>query len=476
MIASQPEVFQVLRQFNPWWEGSSIPDLPTWRRSAFSDLELWIKDPPARRAILLSGARQVGKTTILLQLVRSILSDRINPGQVLYATFDHPILKLIGLEKTLEAWREFAPPSGELEFLLLDEIQFCQGWQTWLKHQMDFEKRRRIVVTGSATPLQTEEPESGVGRWRTVQLPTLSFMEYLQIKGIETPPLPAIESLSNLFGFSTSDFNRISVTAKPLVGHFNEHLLRGGFPQTALVESIPTAQRLLREDIVEKVLKRDMTALFGVRRVLELEKLFLYLCLHDGGILDIAVLCRDLELNKATVTRFIALLDAAHLIHKLPPHGYGKEVLRGKNKVYLSDPAIPGSVLLKGKSLLEDSPKLAVAVESAFIKHLVTRHPQESIGFSYWRGKGSEEVDIVAEVEGEVIPFEIKHRRSGVGIGDLKGLESLCRKRNPPRAYVVTREMIDFGPLPKLGETEVLRIPASLACYWLSRPEIVHPH
>ena len=53
-----------------------------------------------------------------------------------------------------------------------------------------------------------------------------------------------------------------------------------------------SAQKLLREDIVDKLLKRDMTALYGVRRVLELEQTFLYLCLHDGGLLDMADLSK----------------------------------------------------------------------------------------------------------------------------------------------------------------------------------------
>ena len=70
------------------------------------------------------------------------------------------------------------------------------------------------------------------------------------------------------------------------MAHFHEDPLRGGFPQCALVPNVELAQKLLREDIVDKVLKRDMTALFGVRRVLELEQTFLYLCLHDGGLLD----------------------------------------------------------------------------------------------------------------------------------------------------------------------------------------------
>ena len=148
--------------------------------------------------------------------------------------------------------------------------------------------------------------------------------------------------------------------------HFHEYLLRGGFPQTALVDSIPMAQKLLREDIVDKALKRDMTALFGVRRVLELEKTFLYLCLHDGGILDMPSLCSSLGVKKATANSFLDVLEAAHLIYKLPPYGYGKEILRARYKIYLADAAIAGSVLLRGKLLLEDRAKLGAAVETAF--------------------------------------------------------------------------------------------------------------
>jgi predicted AAA+ superfamily ATPase len=75
------------------------------------------------------------------------------------------------------------------------------------------------------------------------------------------------------------------------------------------------AQKLLREDIVDKVLKRDKTALFGVRRVLELEQVFLYLCLHDGGLLDFPALCSALEAKRPTVSSYIDLLEATHLIH-----------------------------------------------------------------------------------------------------------------------------------------------------------------
>jgi predicted AAA+ superfamily ATPase len=473
MIAPSQEIFSVLRQYNPWWESGAIRDLPGWRRAAFSELLLWLKDPPAPRAILLSGARQVGKTTLILQAIEELLARGVRPERILYATFDHPLLKLIGLEGVLNVWREIQPRSEETEYILLDEIQYTQNWQTWLKHQVDFEKRARIAVTGSAVPLETESLESGVGRWHTIRLATLSFSEYLQIQGIQLPNLPEVDSLAEIFSWSPADLIRTGETARPLVAHFHEYLLRGGFPQTALIESVTLAQKLLREDIVDKVLKRDMTALFGVRRVLELERTFLYLCLHDGGLLDIQALCTQLGLKKPTVSRFIDLLEAAHLIYRLPPYGYGKEILRGKFKIYLADPAIAGSVLLKGRSLLEDEIRLGAAAETAFFKQVFARYYQTGVSFTYWRGRKSLEVDILAEAQLRLIPFEVKYSRSTVQESDLKGLRLLCEEKEIPRGYVITRQISDFGIVTFPGKVEaaILKIPAPLACYWLSRSE-----
>ena len=100
-----------------------------------------------------------------------------------------------GLDGLLELWREFEPAREGPEYLFLDEIQATKDWQTWLKHQVDFEKRRRIAVTGSAIPLETEGQESGVGRWHTIRLATLSFFEYLQIRKAPTPSLPSFPRL-----------------------------------------------------------------------------------------------------------------------------------------------------------------------------------------------------------------------------------------------------------------------------------------
>jgi predicted AAA+ superfamily ATPase len=441
-----------------------------------------MEDTESRRALVLAGARQTGKTTLLRQAIRHLAREGAAAGNILYATFDHPILKLAGLERTLAAWEElFLPEAGQPQWLFLDEIQYVAEWQTWLKHQVDFKRGRRIVVTGSASPIHDSKAESGVGRWETLPLATLSFGEFLKLRGIDPGPVPEVKSLKPCFDWSPAEFARTAALAKSLTPHFHDYLLRGGFPEPASVSDLTRCQRLLREDIVDKVLKRDMTALYGVRRVLEVEKIFLYLCYHDGGIVDVAALSRELDgVNRHSVNNFLDLFESTHLIYRLRPHGYGKEVLRGKPKIYLADAALPGSVLLLGRKLLERPDRLGAAVETAFFKHVFTRYYADQPVFTYWRDKANKdhEVDLIAQIGERLVPFEVKYQDTKVDLGKLKGLRLFLENHGIGHGYLITRRWEDFGllevPSAKPGrerallDAKILAIPAPLACYWLS--------
>lgn len=477
MKIARNELISVLSKFNPWWRKDVIPDLPKWHRAAFRDLMDWVSNPPAHRAILLSGARQVGKTTLILQAIQKLIDDGVDASNIIYITFDHPLIKLAGVDEVIAAWREREPKMPGTEYLFLDEAQFIKDWGTWIKHQVDFEKGRKIIFTGSATPLVETEQESGVGRWHTIKLTTLSFYEYLQIKKLPLTPLPKINSLKELFHWDQSDFYKVANDAETYTGHFHEYLLRGGFPQTAQVESITQAQRLLREDIIDKVLKRDMTAIYGVRRIVDLEHTFLYLCMHDGALLDMVDLCQNLSVKRPTAQNFIELLEATHLIYRLPPFGYGKDVLRGKFKIFLADAAIPSAVMLKGKSILEDPTALGMATETAVFNHLFARYYAQNVRFTYWRGKKDHEVDLVAEVNNEIIPFEVKYRTQHTDKRELKGLMELCNHKNIKRAYVVTKSLNDFGKMESSSKDGtnaalIMKIPAPLLCYWMGSIEV----
>ena len=126
MRVSKEELVAVLSQFNPWWRDEVIADLPKWRRAAFRELHGWLTNPPAPRAVLISGARQIGKTTLMLQAADALLRDGVTPANILYATFDHPILTLAGIDAVLEAWREREPKADGPEYLFLDETQFIR--------------------------------------------------------------------------------------------------------------------------------------------------------------------------------------------------------------------------------------------------------------------------------------------------------------------------------------------------------------
>lgn len=475
MNIPKSELFAVLQEFNPWWSGHAASDLPDWERSAMIPLREWITRD-GKRALLLSGARQTGKTTLFRQAIRELVrKETVPPGSVLYTTFDHPLLKLAGLEKTLSAWEELFPAAPRVrQWLFLDEIQYVDDWQTWVKHQVDFQPHRRIALTGSASPLHDGSIESGVGRWETLPLPTLSFREYLRLRKVELPVIDEVQSLRECFDWTEADFARVTSQARPLVAHFHEYLLRGGFPEPALADDLSRCQRLLREDIVDKVLKRDMTALYGVRRVIELEKIFLYLCYHDGGILDITGIARELEgITRDSVAKFLDLFESTHLIYRLRPYGYGKDILRAKTKVYLADAALPGAVLLLGRRLLEQPERLGAAVETAFFKHVFTRYYPDQPTFSYARDKGSRnlEVDLVAEVGARLVPFEVKYFDAPITPKRLKGLCGFLEKHAIEHGYVITRRWEDFRVLDNWsgGSRRILAIPASLACYWLSR-------
>ncbi|MFT7099003.1 MAG: putative AAA+ superfamily ATPase [Rickettsiales bacterium] len=474
MQIEKEELAGILSKFNPWWRGEKIADLPEWKRASFGELYKWIKNPPASRATFLSGARQIGKTTLIMQAIDKLLEDGVPAGNIFYATFDHPLLKLAGIDASIEAWRQREPKKDGVEYVFLDEAQFIRDWGTWVKHQVDFSKQRRIIFTGSATPILSVTQESGVGRWHTIGLTTLSFYEYIQLKELMLPRLPRIKSLKEIFSWDRSDIYQTSELLTPYVAHFHDYLVRGGFPQTALVTTVNQAQKLLREDIIDKALKRDMTAMFGVRLVLELEQTFLYLCLNDGGVLDMVALCNNLDVKRPTAQKFIELLEAAHLIYKIQPFGYGKKVLRGKHKIYLSDPAIAPAVMLKGRGIIDDAKALGVSAESAVLKHLFARYYAQSVRFSYFQGKKNLEVDLVAEFNNEIIPFEVKYRSAHTSLKDCAGLVEFCSKQDIKRGYIITKSVDDFGVIEKqnLESPSILKIPAPLLCYFMGEMEI----
>lgn len=467
------EILQVLHGFNPWWGVPSVT-VPSFRRLGFHACRSYLERSDLRRAILLSGPRRVGKTTLLQQLAKQAIDDGTDARAVLYLSLDHPVLKLLSLRDILSLYHAHIHPAGRPSLLLLDEVQYAADWQTEVKLLVDHQPAYRIVATGSASVVHKDRlAESGTGRWITIPVPTLSFYEFVHIRAEAIPTLSEKIQPTDLFTMSGADLQQIAAQLRPLLPLFDRYLLTGGFPETARQEDISLSQRLLREDVVERVLKRDMTSLFGVRNVNDLERLFIYLCLHTGSILAHNTVARDLETSAATVGNYLDLLRAANLLYCLPPAGLsGKKILRARNKYYLVDAGLRNAVLLRGEQTLLRTDEMGMIVETTLLRHLYAYYYRDTPQIVYWRDALTDkEVDIIVKSPAYHLAFEVKYREKA-NIEAKGGLAIYSAAEKLDTAYLITKHEADFGVTELSGSaTRFLRVPAHVLCYLLGQAE-----
>ncbi|MGE5552867.1 MAG: ATP-binding protein [Betaproteobacteria bacterium] len=474
-LISDERLLQVLFGFNPWWSTGTVPPetAKPVRRFAFFEVRRLMQHTFLRRTVVLSGPRRVGKTTIVYQLIAELLQAGTPSSSVLYVSFDHPLLKLCDLGRIVEVYQQAMAPPEEPLYLFLDEVQYAEDWDRWVKTLYDQNPRFRIVATGSASPaLVLKASESGVGRWTTVRVPTLSFYEYLTLTSAERPSVAAEVEPTALTRWKTTEFTRLVQQLKPLQRAFNRYLLLGGFPEIALADDLVFGQRLMREDIVDKVLKRDLTALFGVRNVADLEKLFLYLCLHSGGILSLETVGGAIGLSRPTVQNYLNLLEIANLIYLSNPAELGgKKVLRSRPKVYLADAAIRNAVLLMGEEVLSKSDELGLLVETAVYKHVVQFYEDIRPKVGYFRdSKTGKEIDIVVSLPAGNVLLEVKYRENPA-VGPKDAILDWAGNKETLAAIVVTKRPEDSGPWPVGKGSGMVRVPAFALFYLLGQAQ-----
>ena len=468
----------LLRQANPWWTGRTIPALPERRRDALAFLWQRLSTASSSTITVLEGPRRAGKTTMLHHAIEEAVFGGVSPEQILYVDFDNPALRSAGFVKTVQAWVHTGLRDASSAYVFLDEAQHAPDGEQFDAVRGLLPRNHHLVVARSATGrggenlLEAEE-------CRSLRVASFSFRECLEAATRETPRISEPQSLREVFGWNPDDIARVAGEAAAALPHFNDFLVRGGFPETIGVDTVEESHRRLREEVIERALKCDLGALYGVRRIAELENLFVHICLNNAAVLELAALADALGISKNTLRSHLRLLEAAHLIHSLPQFGYGTEVLRGKVKVYLADPALGFAVLLRGHDALEDADRTGAAIENCVFKHLHARYPYGGPDYSYWRGKNGESVSIVAASRSQARPFMVCPAESPVDQRKLKGLRRFCADKQVKLAYIITRRLEDFGPIdletPERGSntplpTRCVMIPALLFCYWMSKP------
>lgn len=472
-IIDQENLLRVLTAYNPWWASGQVPRGMNrdYRRFAFHEAMQRLRSPEIRRTVMLTGARRVGKTTIQYQMIDELLSTGVAPNRILFVSMDHPMLKLASFQDILDLYHQTICPTQDV-YYFFDEIQYAAEWELWLKHIHDMQPETRTVVTGSASPaLVRGTSESGVGRFSLIQVPTLSFYEYCALLEIAVPELPATLRPSSFLTMTQPQRMQLMLKLSTVRNHFLRYLMLGGFPELALSQNDLLAQQIMREDVVDKVLKRDLPSLYGIRNPTELERIFIYLCNLSSSIVSIEAIARELQgVSRPTVENYISYMASANLIYiSLPVEMRGKRVLKASPKIYIADAAIRNAVLMY-EDILMNAEEMGKVVETAVYKHVVAFYYQKATQVGYYRGgRADREVDIVVEYPGiKKMLIEVKYREQAPIHED----DAICQlAAESSVAMVITKRAEDCGIQQTASGHRLLRIPAFAFLYLLGHAE-----
>jgi predicted AAA+ superfamily ATPase len=306
-------------------------------------LEETLRDDLERKIVLLSGPRQVGKTTLAKGLSRDLV----------YLNYDAAEDRI---ELGKKAWRRDA------ELLVLDELHKMRSWKRWLKGIYDTEGiRPRILVTGSARlELSRRAGESLAGRFLGHRLYPLDPKEV----GGEVPSREALGRILRV----------------------------GGFPEPFL-DGTETFYRRWRRSHLDVILRQDLIDLESVRDIQGVETLIELLRHRVGSPVSYASLARDLERDPGTVKRWISLLEELYVVFRITPfHRNIARSLLKEPKVYFFD---------VGQVAGDDGQRLENLVALALLKELHSLEDAQGrrVALHYLRTKEGRELDFYAAVE-----------------------------------------------------------------------------
>lgn len=453
---------------NPWWVNSSIDeDIRAFRPRLYLPLILkLIKTESPRRATILMGQRRVGKTILLYHCIQNLIEGGVDPQKICYLSLDTPIYSNVALEKLMLMMIQKLGQTPEGCYIFFDEIQYLPGWENHLKSLVDTYRSTTFIVSGSASAtLKRQSKESGAGRFTDFHLPPLGFYEYVQLKE------QAALFKDGVIAYQGRNYEfQHPVDIKAINQQFIDYLNYGGYPEMAFSKTIQdNPQRYVRSDIIDKVLQKDLPALYGIHDIQELNRLFSTLAYNAGQIIKLNTLGKEAQLAESTIKRYLEYLEAAFLIKKVQRIDFSAKRFKRENnfKAYLTNPSL-WAALFRPISNEEDQ-ILEKLVENALMAQLFGR--VEGCYYANWKnGK----VDMVLTSE-EFKPRSLIEVKWSDRIVDnsreLKSLLSFATNNKMQSAFVSTISKIESK---KIKEVQVQFVPAAVLAYNSSRLTFVH--
>ena len=303
-----------------------------------------------RKLVFVTGARQVGKTTL-----SRTLQEQLSPSQYLNydISADRAIIKR-------ESWQ----PDAKL--LVFDELHKMAGWKPWLKGVIDGkQKDQQLLVTGSAR-MDTfrQAGESLAGRYLSWRLHPISVKEWCELSPAETKPSPE-QALTHL-------------------------LKRGGFPEPCLLDNDEDADRW-RDQYANGLIREDVLEFSRIQELGSMRVLLELLQSRVGSPLSLASIGRDLALSQPTVKRYIDILQALYIVFLVQPwsDNIARSLLQAP-KIYFYDTGMVPAADDMGKGVRFEN-----AVATMLLKHVHFLQDAKAapVNLHFVRDKQGSEID-----------------------------------------------------------------------------------
>jgi len=418
-------------EFNPWWDTKEVRKelCPPYERRMLKDIISSLKN---RNITVLRGPRRTGKSTLLYQSIRSLLSNGVDPESILYFSFDdEPGTIQDLLDEFRDSVLEHPIGSSKKLYIFLDEVQKCNNWSEQIKRNYDLYPNIKFVLSGSVSfEIGAKTTESLVGRASELVLFPMSFGEYLGLREIKTP----------LIG---KPLKRFLLAQKNLLPYFNHFLMTGGFPEIAFEEDRNRIKDYIRSSIVQRAIYGDLFQLGSIGDPESMMALVRAIAEMPGLLLNYDRLGSDIGRDRRTVSSYIYRLEYSMIIRTLGNiRGSGLSSSRKLRKAYPMSTAL--TFAFKGFNV--EGKDMGRVIEIAVLNEINAKY--------FWRHRGSE-IDFIVGNKGETA-VEVKF-----GKGKKLFFEQYARAHKLDNTFLISKNEHGVG---QVGSMQYQKIPVWALC------------
>ncbi len=341
--------------------------------------------------LLVTGARQVGKTTLLKHLSAKPRT---------YVTLDDPLALSLAREDPALFMQRFPAP------VLIDEIQYAPGLLPYIKMTVDRENRPGLFwLTGSQQfHLMRGVSESLAGRVGIVQLLGLSRMERSGQGLASTPFLPTEEGLKG----------RLKADGKLSLQALYDMIWRGSFPAVVAQEAMD--RNLFYSSYLQTYLQRDVQDLAQVGDTMAFLRFLRASAARSGQLLNMTELARDADVAPGTAKRWLSILQASGIAYLLEPYfnNVTKRLVKTP-KLYFLDTGLCSYLTEWTSPKTLEAGAMSGAILETWIMGEILKswwHNGRRAALYYYRDKDQKEIDLLIVQDGTIYPVEFKKSAS----------------------------------------------------------------